>query len=163
MFYEVRELILKNHPSEACDVIRLAFADIAEEFHLTPQNCQNHPSFLTDTAILDSLLRPAVICFGAFADNALVGFAAIWPKRHDAYELTRLCVLPEHRHAGLGGQLLQAAVQAAKECGARKIEIGTIEANERLKRWYESHGFRATAVKSYKHLPFRVCEMEQSL
>jgi len=162
MFYEVREL---NSPiqrdAEIGAVVRLAFADVAEEFHLTPTNCPNHPSFLSDADMLKPLSRPGVLPFGALtSDNVLVGFVAVWPKGKGAYELTRLCVLPEHRHAGLGARLLRVAVQAARERGTRKIEIGIIAENERLKRWYEGHGFREKAAKEYAHLPFTVCEME---
>jgi len=119
--------------------------------------------------LAEPLLRPGVICFGAFANNANqakhmpLGFVAIWPKGRETYELTRLCVLPEHRHAGLGARLLLAALQAVKGHGARKIEVGIIAENERLKRWYEGHGFRVVAMREYGHLPFTVCEMEREV
>jgi len=162
MFYEVREL---DNPGERIAeigaLIRLAFADVAEAFHLTPTNCPKHPSFLSDSDMLEPLARPGAICLGALSDNLLVGFVAIWPKGRGVYELTRLCVLPEHRHAGLGTQLVDIAVQRAKAQGAQKIEIGIIAANERLKHWYEGHGFRATTEREYAYLPFTVCEMER--
>ena len=178
MFFNVREIVIDDYLPAMCEVIRLAFSSVAEEFQLTPQNCRYHPAFLTDSDLTDSLRRPGVLCFGAFAsDNEPVGFAAIWPKEEDAfamdqgsianspgtYELTRLCVLPEHRHAGLGARLMQAASLAAKGQGAHKITIGIIAENERLGRWYEGHGFRATAVREYRHLPFTVCEMEREV
>jgi len=95
MFYEVCEVSPGDCGADLAAVIRLAFADVAEEFHLTPQNCQNHPAFLSDADTLDPLYRPGVICFGAFAaDGMLSGFAAIWLKGRSVYELTRLCVLP---------------------------------------------------------------------
>ena len=165
IFYEVREINLIDCIADAGTLIRLAFADVADEFHLTPANCANSPAFLSDVDMLDSLRRPGAICFGAFQSdsNVLVGFAAIRPKGCGAYELTRLCVLPEHRHAGLGARLVQAAVQAAKERGTRRMGIGIIAENERLKAWYEGHGFRAMAEREYGHLPFRVCEMEREI
>ena len=175
-FYEVREFDALECMAEIGALIRFAFADVAEEFHLTPQNCQYHPAFLSDDDLADSLLRPGVTCFGAFLGDALVGFAAIWPKTEDAFawepeitdypgtfELTRLCVLPAHRRAGLGARLLRAALLAAQTQGARKIEIGIIAENTRLKRWYERQGFHAAAVKEYAHLPFTVCEMEREV
>jgi len=164
MLYEVRKI--GNPAQRIMDigaVIRLSFADVAVEFELTPENCKNHPSFLTDSALLEPHSRPGVRCFGAFAGSALVGFAAIWPKGPGAYELTRLCVVPEHRHAGLGAGLVQAALQAAKAQGASKIEIGIIAENERLKRWYEGLGFQEKAVRKFAHLPFAVCEMEREV
>lgn len=162
-FCKVHEIISIDCTAEIGALIRLAFADVAEEFHLTPLNSPNSPAFLSDADMLDPLRRPGIVCFGAFRADSLVGFAAIWPKEEGAYELTRLCVLPEHRHTGLGARLLQAALQAAKKRGAYKMEIGIIAENERLKAWYESYGFRATAEREYSHLPFRVCEMEREI
>jgi len=161
MFYEVREINIADYITEIETVIRLAFADVAEEFHLTPTNCPKHPSFLSDTDLIEPLSWPEVVCFGALLDDTLVGFTAIFPKSSRVYELTRLCVLPEHRHAGLGSKLVQAALHSAEAYGARKVVIGIIAENARLKRWYEGHGFRATAVREYAHLPFKVCEMER--
>jgi len=176
MLYEVKEFNISEQLHMACECIHLAFADVAEEFHLTPRNCAKHPAFLSDSDLADSLCRPGMICFGAFFENVLVGFTAVWPKVEDSfamdqpiapspdtYELTRLCVLPEHRHTGLGARLMQAAILSAKEHGAQKIEIGIIAENERLKAWYERHGFRVTAVREYRYLPFTVCEMERGL
>jgi hypothetical protein len=81
MFYEVRELESAfGRIAEIGNVIRLAFADVAEEFRLTPANCPKHPSFLTDADMLGSLTRSGAACFGALANGALAGFAAIWPK-----------------------------------------------------------------------------------
>ena len=145
-------------------MIRLAFTDIAEEFYLTPQNCPKHPSFLSDHALLHSLSNPDISCFGAFDDHdELVGFVAVWPKQKGVYELTRLCVLPAHRHAGLGALLLQAVFDYTKAQGARRIEIGIIDENKRLKRWYETYEFCTKAKNVYAHLPFTVCEMERLL
>ncbi|MCL2494282.1 MAG: GNAT family N-acetyltransferase [Oscillospiraceae bacterium] len=178
MFYEVHEIEnARENVAEIGAVIRLAFSDVAQAYGLTPENCRYHPAFLTDSDFAASLCRPGVSCLGAFAaDSELVGFAAVWPKAEDAFsgepkrnitadvfELTRLCVVPAHRHTGLGRQLVQAAVQSARENGACKVEIGIIAENERLKRWYEGLEFRAAAERAYAHLPFAVCEMEREV
>ena len=164
-FYEVREIkIFAEKSAEIAAVIRLAFTDIAEEFHLTPQNCPKHPSFLSDSDMLHSLSNSTATCFGAFDNHEkLVGFAAVWPKRKGVYELTRLCVLPARRHVGIGTQLMQAALDYAKAQGAHRIEIGIMDENERLKRWYAAQGFCEGEKKTYVHLPFTVCEMERLL
>jgi len=82
MLYQAKGLGSPSiHMAEIGAVVRLAFSDVATEFGLTPSNCANHPSFLSDAAILEPLSKPDVVCFGAFAqDDTLVGFAAIWPK-----------------------------------------------------------------------------------
>ena len=41
--------------------------------------------------------------------------------------------------------------------------IGIIDANEKLKGWYESLGFIEVRKREYRHLPFVVCEMAMEL
>ena len=144
-------------------LIRRSFVTVAEEFHLTAQNCPANPAFLDDPALLRSLGKRDVICLGGFLNGALVGFAALVPQGGHAFELTRLCAAPGHRHAGIGGELLAASVRLAREQGAEKIVIGIIDAHETLKNWYVKHGFRETGKKVYAHLLFVVCEMELAL
>jgi len=148
------------------DIIHRSFATVAEELGLTRRNCPGHPAFLPHGELARTLLLPGVICFGGFADeemadtSALAGFAAMWPKARHIYELTRLCVAPERRHAGLGRLLMDEAARRAKAEGARKIAIDVIDENVRLKAWYLAYGFRETGKHTYPHLPFTVCEME---
>ena len=56
-------------------------------------------------------------------------------------ELSNLCVLPSFRHKGIGEKLLEHAFSVAKENSCKKINIGIVEENKRLKKWYESFGF----------------------
>ena len=44
--------------------------------------------------------------------------------------------------------------------GGRKIEIGIIEGNTRLKDWYAANGFVHTGTKRYASVPFLVGHME---
>lgn len=170
MFYEVREIDLWCAPPDdrtpsICNIaalIRESFADVAVQFHLSPSNCPRHPAFLSESAAANSLHQPGVISFGAFCDAQLIGFAALVPLP-GAYELTRLCVLPEHRRAGVGEMLLHKAFTCAKAQGAEQMEIGIIAAHTSLKKWYIRHGFYETAERNYSGLPFLVCHMTREI
>lgn len=58
----------------------------------------------------------------------------------DAY-LEELYVAPAKRGHGLGRALLEAAMQAAREEGATRIELGTSEDDTAARGLYESAGF----------------------
>ena len=151
---------------EAAELIRRSNATVASEFAITQENCPSNPAFTTTAALAGRLAKPGCHCFGLRLHGMLVGFSALMPAgsgEDGALEVTRLAVLPEHRHKGYGKALLDASVNKAIELGARKATIGIIDANAVLKKWYLSYGFVETAIKRYPFLPFVVCEMELSL
>ena len=51
-------------------------------------------------------------------------------------------------------------IDTVKKNGGEVIQIGIIEENTRLKRWYERFGFVATGTKRFAYLPFTVGFME---
>lgn len=79
-----------------------------------------------------------------------------WSLEHGGLSawLEELFVLPEHRGAGLGHQLLQAACAHAAERGCAAVDLEVEEAHSRAARLYERAGFaphrRARWVKRLK-------------
>lgn len=65
---------------------------------------------------------------------------ALWANGLDAH-LEELYVVPERRGQGLGRALLDAAIDAAREAGAVRIDLGTEEADTAARALYESSGF----------------------
>ena len=65
---------------------------------------------------------------------------SIYDGRPDAY-VQELYVLPGRRGEGLGRALLDAALDAAREAGARHIELTTSEGDTEALSLYESSGF----------------------
>jgi hypothetical protein len=47
--------------------------------------------------------------------------------------------------------------------GGKKVSIGIINENRRLKDWYISCGFAETGTRKFEHLPFEVCFMERAV
>jgi ribosomal protein S18 acetylase RimI-like enzyme len=64
-------------------------------------------------------------------------------------ELETLSVLPEHRGARIGGQLLDAVWSRLAERGVEEMAITTAIANVDSHRFYERHGFQQGFVIYY--------------
>jgi GNAT superfamily N-acetyltransferase len=65
---------------------------------------------------------------------------SVWSGALDAY-LEELYVVPSGRGQGLGRALLEATMEAAREAGATRIELGTSTEDEVAIALYESCGF----------------------
>ena len=74
-----------------------------------------------------------------------------------------ICVSPAHRHKGMGGRLLEHAFSQAQRLGRTRIEIGIVEENQRLRRWYEGYGFTHIGTKKFDFFPFTCGYMEKRL
>ena len=62
-----------------------------------------------------------------------------------------------------GEKLLTDAFEKVKLLGRDKIEIGIVEENQRLRKWYESFGFVHTGTKKFDFFPFTCGYMEKSI
>jgi GNAT superfamily N-acetyltransferase len=80
------------------------------------------------------------------AGNPPAGFAllrlrpSLWAKAEDAY-LEELYVVPARRGQGIGGALLDAAIDLARESGANHFELTTGEDDKAAIALYESRSF----------------------
>ena len=102
--------------------------------------------------------------YGFFSeDGKMLGYYSLAKQSDTEWELNNLCVLPEHRHDGIGDQLLQDAFNRVREFGAAKLNIGIVEENVRLRKWYESKGFMHTGTKKFDFFPFTCGYMEKAL
>ena len=63
-------------------------------------------------------------------------------------------VLPEYRYCGIGRELLEHAYESAKNQGCKRINIGIVEENKRLRKWYEQNGAIHIGTKKYDFFPF---------
>jgi ribosomal protein S18 acetylase RimI-like enzyme len=65
---------------------------------------------------------------------------ALWTHALECY-LAELYVVPSRRGRGIGRALMEAALAAARERGADRIELGTSEDDVAARALYESLGF----------------------
>ena len=158
----ISEITSEDQIKTSVAVIRESFATVARDFHLTPENCPTHPSFLTFDRLMELYTR-GLRFFGLFIGEVQIGFVAV--ERADAtlYYMEKLAVLPQARNRGYGTQLVRFVLDYATRQGAGKLSIGTIHEDKGLKYWYKGLGFVETGTKKFDHLPFTVCFMEADL
>ena len=70
--------------------------------------------------------------------------------------MNNLCVLPAYRHRGIGEKLLKHSFTTAKEFNCNKMNIGIVEENQVLRKWYESFEFVHIGTKNFDFFPFTV-------
>lgn len=145
-------------------VIRTSFATVAKEFGITEENGARFTAFATDEGRINWHMhgehRPM---YGYFEDNKLVGYYSLLIKDDSECELNNLSVLPEYRHKGIGYFLLEHSFEKAKELGCIKMNIGIVEENAVLRKWYEKYGFVHTGTEKYDFFPFTCGYMEKQL
>jgi ribosomal protein S18 acetylase RimI-like enzyme len=65
---------------------------------------------------------------------------SLWSETLDCY-LEELYVVPDLRGQGLGGALMEAAMETARAEGARYMDLGTAETDTAARALYEKLGF----------------------
>ena len=76
-----------------------------------------------------------------------VGCGQHGPEDPDTGEVFALYVLPEYQGAGVGRQLLGAALDKLSACP--HLCLWAVKGNERAIRFYEKNGFRLNGVEKY--------------
>jgi RimJ/RimL family protein N-acetyltransferase len=108
---------------------------------------------VTDTAVVDSLLREAergeADRMIALCDDEIVGFAALIFADDDWHRHTgqiRVIVGEKHRRQHLGAILVQAMVDAARKRDVSKVVVKMHGAQQPVRKMFERLGFRIDAV-----------------
>ena len=150
--------------AQCVDVIRKSFRTAADEFGLTEENAPRFTAFATDEKRLSWHLngerRPM---YGYFENDRLIGYYSLLLQDGQQCELNNLCVLPEYRHRKIGAELLEDACRNARRLNCRTVNIGIVEENTVLRKWYEKHGFVHTGTKKFDFFPFTCGYMKKDL
>ncbi|MEN6627922.1 MAG: GNAT family N-acetyltransferase [Candidatus Sumerlaeia bacterium] len=161
-------MTISIRPADASDreplaeIIRASFADVAEIFGITPENCPSNPAFATAESI-DRMTARGSLFYILEEDGKACGCVALERPSPGVAWLERLAVLPACRRRGHGRMLIEHGVAEARRAGAARVELALIARHEHLRRWYERLGFTATETKSFPHLPFDVLFMAKTL
>ena len=158
-FGMIRELRTDEEIRESVSVIRDSFADVADLFGLSRENCPSHPSFQTVEGLL-SMRDGGTLLFGLFSGDKQVGFVAIEKADRELCYMERLAVLPDYRHLGHGSALVLYALERIKQLGGKRASLAIIAGSTVLKKWYEGFGFVENETRSVPRLPFDVCFLE---
>ena len=159
----IREVSKADVP-ECVEAIRKSFQTVADELGFTSENAPRFTAFATTgerlLAQLDDKNRHmyAYVC-----DGYIVGYFSLLVKDGGSCELNNLCVLPEHRHKRMGAELLERAFDNARALGCGRMDIGIVEENKVLRRWYEGFGFVHTGTEKFDSFPFTCGYMEKIL
>ncbi len=150
----IREVRQEEIP--ACTkLIKESFLTVADEYGFT---CDNAPRFTafatTDDRLfwhMDGEHRPMYV----YEDNGtLCGYYSLLMQDNNECELNNLAVLPKYRHKGIGKELLKHAFTVAKDNGCNLMNIGIVEENKILRKWYEDNGAVHVGTKKFDFFPF---------
>lgn len=149
---------------ECVEVIRKSFGTVADEFGFTMENAPRFTAFATTEERINWHLngehRPM---YAYWEDGVIVGYYSLLIQDNNECELNNVCVLPEYRHKGIGDKLLEHAFAIAKELGCKKMNVGIVEENGVLKKWYISYGFVHTGTEKFDFFPFTCGYMKKDL
>ncbi len=149
---------------ECVNVIRESFLTVADEFGFTPENASRFTAFATTEDRLRWHIygehRPM---YAYYDKDKIVGYYSLLMQENKECELNNLCVLPAYRHKGIGEELLEHAFEFAKEQGCTKMNIGIVEENAVLKKWYERFDFVHVGTEKFDFFPFTCGYMERKI
>ena len=156
----------KSEIAECVNVIRKSFLTVADEFGFTIENAPRFTAFATTEERLFYQLEyehRLMVAYYDDGDGRILGYYSLMFLENSECELSNLCVLPEFRHKKIGEALLEDAVIRAKNSGCKKMKIGIVEENKKLRKWYEAHGFIHTHAEKFDFFPFTCGYMEREL
>lgn len=94
----------------------------------------------------ESILGPGGEIFFARQGASVLGTCAAIELGDGRVELAKLGVTPEAQGKGLGRRLIEAAIEWARERGARRLALSSSTKLEAALRLYERMGFRRCAM-----------------
>ncbi len=149
----------------ACvNVIKESFITVANEFGFTVENAPRFTAFATTEDRLKwHLLGEHRPMYAFYDQGVIVGYYSLLLQDNNECELNNLCVAPSYRHKGIGEELLKHAFKVAQDLNCNKINIGIVEENKVLKKWYKSFGFLHTGTQKFDFFPFTCGYMEKNL
>ncbi len=159
----IREVVCEDIPT-CVNVIKKSFQTVADEFGFTVNNAPRFTAFATTEERLywqfDGEHRPMFV----FCDNEIIcGYYSLYIQNNNKCELNNLAVLPEYRHKGIGKCLLNHAIKTAKEMGCNTLDIGIVEENVVLRKWYEENGAIHVGTQKFDFFPFTCGYMKKNI
>ena len=150
----IREMRREEIP-ECVRVIRQSHQTVADQFGFTPENAPRYVAFATDERRLFWHMEyEHRLMFVDEDDGVIRGYYSLLLKPDGECELGNLSVLPEYRHRGIGTALLKHSVETARKQNCTVMNLGIVEENTVLRKWYERNGAVHTGTEKYDFFPF---------
>ena len=157
----IKEVSAQDIP-ECVNVIKESFITVANEFGITKTNAPGFTAFsMAEDKLQKQLLEEHRTMYALYDNEIIVGYYSLLVQDNNECELNNLCILPSYRHKGAGKELLLNAFEIAKGLGCNKINIGIVEENKTLRKWYETFGFVHIGTKKFDFFPFTCGYMEK--
>ncbi len=114
-------------------------------------------AFAMEHVVAGLKIEPGGVVLLAFVESRAVGIAVCFRSfstfaARPLINLHDLAVLPEFRGNGIGGRLLDAVCQQARELGCCKVTLEVRESNAAAERLYRRHGFGEPGSKPTRFL-----------
>lgn len=159
----IRE-VKREEISLCANIIKKSFKTVADEYGFTEENAPRFTAFATTDERLywhmDGEHRPMYVFE---VDGVLCGYYSLLLQDNNECELNNLAVLPEYRHKGIGKELLEHSFKIARSKGCSLMNIGIVEENTRLRKWYEDNGAVHVGTKKFDFFPFTCGYMKKEL
>ena len=159
----IRE-VKREEISLCVNIIKKSFKTVADEYGFTEENAPRFTAFATTDERLywhmDGEHRPMYVFE---VDGVLCGYYSLLLQDNNECELNNLAVLPEYRHKGIGKELLEHSFKIARSKGCSLMNIGIVEENTRLRKWYEDNGAVHVGTKKFDFFPFTCGYMKKEL
>jgi len=127
-------------PAGAGDAVAIAALDAATwSFDVTPSPRSSVPSSIDGMLVAEE--------GGEIVGYVAVGRATRLESNRHVADIRGLAVAPDHQGRGLGRALVEAALDAARERGARKVTLRVLGPNTAARALYESCGFVVEGVR----------------
>lgn len=137
---------------------------VADELGFTIENAPGFTAFATtEERLIYQLEKEQRLMFADYEDDKIVGYYSLLKQNDEECELSNLCVLEEYRHKKIGEQLLEHAFSETGKMGCSQANIGIVEENTRLRKWYEAHGAEHIGTEKYDFFPFTCGYMKKLL
>ena len=150
----IREVRREDIP--ACvNLIKQSFKTVADEFGFTEENAPRFTAFAIKEEWLvwqmDAEHRPMYLYE---EDGVICGYYSLHILENNECELNNMAVLPKYRHKGIGKQLLEHSYSMAGDNGCKIMNIGIVEENTKLRKWYEENGAVHVGTQKFDFFPF---------
>ena len=154
MTYMIRKAE-RSDLSVCAGVIRNSFRTVADEFGFTEENAPRFTAFATtEERLVWQMDTERRLMYLDEEDGVVRGYYSLRLLDPGECELGNLAVLPEYRHGGIGGRLLEHAKETARAQRCGVMRLGIVEENTVLRKWYERYGAVHTGTEKFDFFPF---------
>ncbi len=154
--------IKKSEIEKCVELIKKSFLTVALEYGFTKENAPRFTAFSTTPERLYQQYEEGRPMYGYFDDNnQILGYYSLYIQGNQECELNNLCVKPECRHKNIGQILFFHAIMTAASQNCKKMNIGIVEENKKLRSWYEKLGANHVGTKKFDFFPFTCGYMER--